>query len=897
MRSRILRGATSAAAFCLFIALSINGAVPTANAAGSSAVTISWAGDNAASVQKYQPVRDTGSSHYADFKNLKVSVDQTSDLVDQTVTVNITGMPGATSTVRSTGGSVFEFGSDFVQAMQCWGDPTATDFYKNCQWGAFQYESSNAPSVLIGEETGVGNANGRGTTYTKSYFSKAGELDVPFRAVSGKEYSTGATDSTSRDAPILDVFSAANTNERTVPVGADGATSFEFETQTAAAQPYLGCGNPKSATGTSCYLVLVPRGEHNSESHLYCTTNVKDYPKAQQGSPVNPNCDYWGNRIVVPLNFRATTDSCAVGGNEVGLVGTELIQGAFESWQKALCRSKQEAFSFTSSADRVARDQLVAGQTNAAFTMRPVTADYLSSAVDQQTLADRKITYAPVAVASVGIAFVGNYAGNSYSQVKLSPRLIAKLLTNSYEWESGLGKAQGVGGAGVASSVASSVYTLPAAAWQSPVRTLRTDPEFIALNPDVHLIGSGSLVLVGPNPADSIAQLWRYLQADDKARAFLAGDADNVLAGDSANAGMTINPYYLPKGHKNAKVPAFVEKNLATAAGGTMPTLVPDRDSSGDYVWEKVGLTTSSGDPLCLCDASVDTLNQADQTLLPRMLDTAGQPRYDLSQVVPYASSYAAAATRVFRVDSGSKTTWEANVSLPNGGTYRSDGQQRWTSAFLNGFTSSADAARLALPMASLQVPNRSGVFVSPTQSAMTAAVVARSTSSVSGFSQVPDAGSLSATAYPLTGIVYLAVSGTAKDATRRSYADLIDYAVSDTGQTVGSAIGQLPQGYAPLPTALRSQAKKMAAQLRISTDTTTTTGTQSSAAAAPAAAAANTAAAAPSTTGAQSADTRIATQDSINGPPAYVVGGALLTSVAGLAVGPYLMRRRRIYP
>ncbi len=896
MRSRIARAATSALACCLLAGMGFAGGAPTAKAAGSSSVTVSWTGGNAASVQKYQPTRDSSSSHYADFKYLKVSVDQTSDLVDQTITVNVTGMPGNTKTITSTGGSVFEFGSDFVQAMQCWGDPTAADFYKNCQWGAFEYESSNAPSVLIGEEAGVGNANGRGTTYTKSYFTKSGELDVPFRAVSGKQYSTGATDSTSRDAPILDVFSAANTNERTVPVGTNGATSFEFETQTAAAQPYLGCGNPKSATGTSCYLVLVPRGEHNSTSRQYCTTNLSDYPVAQQGSPVNPNCDYWGNRIVVPLSFRATTDSCSAGGNEVGLVGTELIQGAFESWQKALCRSKKEAFSFTSSADRVARDQLVSGQSNAAFTMRPVTADYLSSTVDDQTLADRKITYAPVAVASVGIAFVGNYSGNSFTDVKLTPRLIAKLLTNSYEWESGLGKAKGVGGAGAASSVATSEYALPSTAWQSPVRTLRTDPEFIALNPDVHLIGSGSLVLVGPNPSDSIAQLWRYLQADDKARAFLAGDADNLLAGDGSNAGMTINPYYLPKGHKNAKVPVFVEKKLATAAGGTMPTLVPDRDSSGDYVWEKVGLTTSSGAALCLCDAGVDTLNQADQTLLPRMLDTAGQPRYDLSQVVPYASSYAAAATRVFRVDSGSKTTWEANASLPNGGSYRSDGQQRWTSAFLNGFTTTADAARLALPMAQLQVPNQTRVFVSPTQSAMAAAVTARSESTVSGFVQVPNAGSLSATAYPLTGIVYLAVSGKARDATRRSYADLVDFAVSDTGQSIGSAIGQLPEGYSPLPAPMRTQAKKMAAQLRIATDTSAAT-TQSSTAAAANPATVNSAAAASVAAGAQAADTPVATQDAISGPPSFVVGGALLTSVAGLAVGPYLMRRRRIYP
>lgn len=869
----------------------------------SSAVTVSWANPGSA-VAGYQPKRDTASKHYDDFKNLKVSVDQTRDLVDQTVTVDITGMPGQTQTVKTPGGAMFEFGTNFVQAMQCWGDPHAADFFKNCEWGAFEYESKSAPSVLIGAETGVGNANGRGTTYTKSYFSKPGELDVPFRAVDGKVYSSGATDSISRDAPILDVFNAANTNERTVGVDAKGSVSFEFETQSASSQPYLGCGNPSSATGDQCWLVVVPRGTHNSATRQYCSTDLTAFPAAQQGSPVNPNCDYWNNRVVVPLNFRNTSESCASGGNEIAVGGTELAQGAFTSWQKSLCRTKKEAFAFTSSADQLAREQLITGQANAVFTMRPVTKAYVSSSVAPESVAKAKIAYAPMAVASVGVAYVANSGGTTYTNLRLTPRLIAKLVTNSYGLVSGLGRTVSVGGVGMSTKVDPSVYELPASAWQSPVDALRHDPEFLKANPGVELTGSGTLVLVGPNASDAIAQLWRYLQADDKARAFLSGKADNVLDGDEGNAGMTINPYYLPKGYAAAKVPTMVLSNLKNAQGIVMPTLVPARDSKGNYTWTKVGQTDAEGKPLCLCDAPVDTLSQSDQTLMPRLLDTEQQPRYDMSQVVPYAAGYAAAASQVFGVNTGSKITWEPNASLPNGGTYRSDGQQRWTEAFISGFTTSSEAARLALPMAALQVPNQAKTFVSPQRTAMDAAVAARVSSTVSGFAMVPSADALPDDAYPMTGLVYLAVNRAAPQTQRRAYADLIDAATSTQGQTNGMSIGQLPEGYAPLPKALRQSAATVADSLRVADPSGSSSapgagsgsqpsGQPSTVAPPSSATQPSNAAAAPVSFPSQSiTPTPDVTSD---GPPTAVFGGVLVASVLGLAAGPFLLRRKRL--
>jgi hypothetical protein len=67
--------------------------------------------------------------------------------------------------------------------------------------------------------------------------------------------------------------------------------------------------------------------------------------------------------------------------------------------------------------------------------------------------------------------------------------------------------------------------------------------------------------------------------------------------------------------------------------------------------------------------------------------------------------------------------------------------------------------------------------------------------------------------AYPLTAVVYAAASlDQAKDA-RLDYAKVMRYAAG-AGQTQGTAKGQLPYGYAPLPTALRTQATQAAARL-----------------------------------------------------------------------------------
>jgi hypothetical protein len=737
-------------------------------------------------LQQFQPDRDPASVHYGDFENVQVSVSKTTDLVDESVTVTVTGMPGGTTSLVSPVDGKAAMGANFVQAMQCWGDPTDPEFYENCLWGAWV---ASTGSAAPGTPRSARNRGGRDSKGT-----------VPFRAVTGRDYSGDLVTVDYRaDSELLQVVRPETANERSVMVDATGTAEFLFEAQSAAAQPYLGCGDEGSATGTRCWLVVVPRGVHTSAASEDCyipvPSSTGDKTGAiQENSPVNPGCDYWGNRVVVRLEFRPTGPPCPPGRAEVRVSGSQGVADAFSSWQAGICRAGGSAFTLTTSSDQLVRDQLLSGTASMAITSRPLAEEWLGEGHDPGRLADARVVYAPVAVSGLVVAFLANRDGHIETGIRLSPRLVAKLVTHSYGLEQSLyyyGRDR-----------------VPGPWYTNPIR-LTNDPEFRALNPDGVFTQGGTLVMTGPDSADGIAQLWAYLRADDAARAFLAGEADNIRPGDEGNTGMTLNPWYLPKGHPDAKVPVFTEVPSSEAGSNGM-ALLPVRDEAGQVQWREVGLTDVDGSPLCLCDTPVDTFPKADQTELPqfvRVTSTAVQWWYDIAQVRPYASSLGSAARMVFRADTGSKTEWDA--SAWNGathGNYVSNGLSNLNGVFLTGYTGAAEAARYGLATAFLGVPNSPGVFVDANPAAMAAAVAAQEDTGTGGVGVINPA-TLPTDAYPLTTLMYAAVNVNALDqAQRDQYADLIEYAVT-TGQTPGSSIGQLPEGYLPLTGTLRDQA------------------------------------------------------------------------------------------
>ncbi|MBB2941082.1 hypothetical protein FB565_000786 [Actinoplanes lutulentus] len=468
-------------------------------AAAGSAVTVAGAGD------------------YAD---LKVTVAQTTNLINQVVNVTWTGgKPTADSAVHT----------DYLQIMQCWGDAATGPAREQCQFG-----------TLYTDARGGSWTGSRQVTYApycspeaeKAKTCPAGLRDpletitmpdtgnpqyVPFTAFDG---------TTIEGKPGNEYFDATTTNE--IPygrTGGDGAGEEFFEVQTLAEAPGLGCGALLTdGTGRPCWLVVVPRGATEVDGS---TGDAKPH-RWLDSSPLSAT--NWAHRIVVPLKFQPIGRACPLGSAERRTVGAEAISEAILRWQPALCAGSgsTRVFGFSQTTDELARDRLAATDPGLVFVNRPATPDPA-----------RPEVYAPVAVSGLTIAMnidwqsgLGASAeqqlkeGKRLPDLKLTPRLVAKLLTQTYP----------AGADAKHTPVAENPFGLS------------YDEEFRELNPDwipddKDNAASGNQLplsfgdaLVGVGQTDMATQLWEWILTDAEAKAFLTGTPDKW--------GTKVNPVY-----------------------------------------------------------------------------------------------------------------------------------------------------------------------------------------------------------------------------------------------------------------------------------------------------------------------------------------------------------------
>ena len=448
---------------------------------------------------------------YDDFSALKITVSQTRSLVNQGIEVSWTGG-------KETGPDANNVGRDFLQMMQCWGpDPAAATFRETCQWGGtIPPEGFPIGVRTTRREVGTGGGDERDPQETLPRGSKI----VPFRAVTGE--TVPATDS---GEGLKDFYRQDTTNEVSFArTATDGTGRFTFETQDSTRAPALGCGDPvagSTTAGRACWLVIVPRGAHDALGR----------PSGNQGnllseSPLTPTA--FANRIVVPLEFQRVGSFCPLDGKkERQTVGSELLGEAIKSWQPALCANSGPIFGFSPSGDAEAGIYIRnpgLGAPSIGFVSEPV----------ERQEEDPPIVHAPVALSAAVVAFTIDTrtdpgvphptAGKEVRDLKLTPRLLAKLLTQSYYQDvPGNAKNEHVN--------------------KNP-QSIRHDKEFLDLNPLFATMARTTrpdgLMVVGGNSAMA-RQVWEYILADDEARAWLAGKPDDQGAG---KPGMMVNPYY-----------------------------------------------------------------------------------------------------------------------------------------------------------------------------------------------------------------------------------------------------------------------------------------------------------------------------------------------------------------
>ena len=811
-----------------------------AAAATSSELTINWTGDTSTAA-KYQPIRDPKSLHFAEMKDLSITVSQTQGVVDQAVKVSVAGFAVGTGTRASAAADIqVTNGMNYLQAMQCYGDPLSAKFRESCQWGGRYVENNGLGySSLIDNTLRVASRD--------LDPASADSFDNPFvtaqgRAVSGKPRVVDGN----LKYEILDYFTPATSNEVTsARVGVLGTGSFDFETQTADQAPQLGCGLPESL---SCWIVVVPRGTVFGGNDVTGGVNdekcssirdpangyepyVRGRPNSLQGgSPVNPNCDYWDNRVVVPITFAPVGSGCELGKSEQRVIGSQLMVGAMSSWQPDLCARLKTTYSFSTNPDAVARQQILEGTATAGFTSFPLTPGELGSNDDRQILAETTLAYAPVAISGVSIAYLAELGAGRETSLNLSPRLVAKLLTQSYPFQIPTN-----------SSDTPDKAIAHLAARNRELRFFNQDPEFQALNPSNWRAFSQNpgVVLPGPAGADAIRQVWRWILADKDATAFLAGTADG--------SGLKVNPYYLPAGHPDAVVPTF------SPAGDYL--LSPD----GQRLTKPVGLKNIDGSPLKLAEANLESFLKEDKTTAPFVLQPGQKNRFDSIQFAPYTDNLLSSARLAFRADPKSRSTWDPSKVNSAGevGDWVSSGAQVPGQKFMLAITDTPSASRYGLEAAALQVPN-STAMVQPDEATFATALSALQPTAIPDVLQV-DPGKVSPAGYPLTTVTYAAVNLSRSGASNRAaIANLIEQ-VTTTGQIPGTAPGQLPAGYLSVTGSMAKEAATSVAVIRAYVEPTLPAGP----------------------TGGSAGPTNGPAQDSYEAPPS--AGGANGATAAGI--------------
>lgn len=636
---RILVRLVAGAAVGALAGLAVAEAAPPATAAGSSssAVTVSGRGE---------------------FKDMKFTVSQTADLTSQAVTVSWTG-----GTPTTFAGTLFD--TDFVQIMQCWGDDDGTvpdnpgPSRTQCQYGA-------SPTTDRGSWPGNDYDDTRRVFYSAdpTHYGQDDRYgatnpnapgEVPFKPVSG-----ATVTSNTQNNPY---FNRNTTNEIDFArTGADGTGQEFFEVQTANEAPHLGCGAVVRTDGVSaprsCWLVIVPQGRLDLDGEPYA-----DHSQVNAGSPVSST--NWKNRIAIPLHFNPVGTNCALGSEERPTTGSELVADAMTSWQAALCGTGK-VYGYTELGEPDARARLGNdGSSGLAFTTRALGADTGTSAPDDTTV------YAPAALSGTVIGFtverrpkatasdaVQKRAGTKVDSIDLNPRLVAKLLTESYR-NSPWGAVVG--------TTASRGYGW---AKDNPAG-LASDPEFIALNPEFAELSVAETpatdtdLLTSLGHSDSARAVWQWIVADKDARSFLAGVSDDW--------GMRVNPYFSTNTDLNPTGFAFDPANTDT---------YPKSDP-----WCTIPPGTGATEKQCMIDFH------------------------------PYVPDMHAGALHTLRADSLWKATWDPLASPP---AYKTPGPQTVGSRFVITVTDAASAARYGLQTARLL--NAAGKYVAPSTVSLTAA-------------------------------------------------------------------------------------------------------------------------------------------------------------------------------
>ncbi len=448
-----------------------------------------------------------------------VSVSQTADLVRQRVKVSWSGL-------RPTRGS--GVGASYpVAIMQCWGD--ASQVTQQRCWAAGR-----------GMEFGSFND---AKPWDPVAFGDYGDLSanlytvMSFTARDGQRYSWDPVQVDDAGKPVAwpdgsvksgrptdlteDTYNYVLPPTLLAETHADGTGAADIELLPSEQLPSLGCSDTDA-----CSLVVVPIGDPHClpEDELLLDEWKEGCKPGAESSAFRDASTWktptnWERRFVFPLSFRKTQQVCASDGRpETGVTGSPYLAQLMASWRPRFCLdSGLFKLGYTSLGEGEARRQFFtnlverrADGVNAVLTAR---------SPDEE--APAPVVYAPVATTGFSVGFLlDTAAGTEVESLKLTPRLLLKMLTQSYT----------AGGPGIETHPA--IAGNPA--WWGG------DPELIRANPGLELkvvgIAPSAYPVFVQGDLDLTWALTSYIAADPAAVAWLGGAPDED--------GMVINPKY-----------------------------------------------------------------------------------------------------------------------------------------------------------------------------------------------------------------------------------------------------------------------------------------------------------------------------------------------------------------
>jgi hypothetical protein len=383
---------------------------------------------------------------------------------------------------------------------------------------------------------------------------------VPFVAADGKTYYGGGSQGCAGIPPEAVTIEGAVPSNQTYGVSdTSGAGTAKFVVQSADTNASLGCSDT-----VACSLVVIPI------MGISCDTDAAGLPAEDQpatygaadlayqrcaatgqyqpGELTNGGANQedlavagqlwwaasnWRNRMSFPLSFEPSPGACSLLNNSapVYVYGSESMLQATLQWGPKFCLDKSLfKFQHVQTSEPQAKNLLEQSAVEAAFQAAP-----------PQTPFSKPVVQAPVAATGFAIAYdVDDSSGHAVHNLKLTPRLLAKLLTESYPSNASVASDLRAYDASLSPGDISTGKKQFRLIGNNPI-SMAFDPEFRALNPTVPTTGtffneSASTLLALASDSDVTWALTSYINADPEARAWLDGEPDPW--------GMVVNPAY-----------------------------------------------------------------------------------------------------------------------------------------------------------------------------------------------------------------------------------------------------------------------------------------------------------------------------------------------------------------